>query len=166
LPDEFAQEEMTMPASHRIRLPITVSVALFVIVCLAACGSGPEPTATTQPTATPEAPRLQIDDVFFSPPEPFNGWVMITVVGTLPDGCTEIKDIRSSREDDGYHLSIETARPEGAACTQAVVPFREVIRVDTGSIGAGTYRVFVEGQAYTFTFDQDFSVPLTPDQGS
>jgi hypothetical protein len=109
---------------------------------------------------------LIVNDVFFSPPVPFNGWVMITVTGTLPDGCTEIENMWHDRVEDGYGLSIETSRPEGVACTQVATPFRKSLRVDTGSLGPGTYRVYLRGTTYTFTFDEGFEVPLTPDQGS
>jgi hypothetical protein len=153
-------EEWKMPNSWRSRKSIQLKVFAVLSITLATCGFGAEPTSA------PVADGLGVKDVFFSPPVPFNGWVMITVTGTLPDGCTKIEEMRHDRVEDGYGLNIETSRPDGVACAQVATPFRKSIRVETGSLGPGTYRVYLRGATYTFTFDEGFEVPLTPDQGS
>jgi inhibitor of cysteine peptidase len=104
--------------------------------------------------------------VHFSPPEPFNGKTYVDIIGTLPDGCTEIEDIDHSYEDATVEVTITVSRPEGGACAQVVTTFKETIRVETGNLYPGTYTVTVNGESFAFPWDMEFIVPLTPDPGS
>jgi hypothetical protein len=81
--------------------------------------------------------------------------------GHLPDGCTEIDEVRSSFDEDDNTLSVEitTVRDADAVCTQALVPFEERIQLDVYGLPAGTYTVDVNGVRETFTFDVDNDPP-------
>ena len=138
--------------------------AMALLLCFATA-RGPTAAPEPLPTETPR-PGLVVADVFFSPPEPYNGTTFVIIRGTLPDGCTEIVDIDYSWEKPSVHVAIETARPEGLACTTVAIPFQETLKVGTGDIYEGTYYVIENGEQFEFLMPFDFIVPLTPDPGS
>ena len=52
-------------------------------------------------------------------------------------------------------------------CALVLAPFQETIRVETGNhYPCNTYTVVVNGQSFSFLWDMEFVVPLTPDPGS
>ena len=83
--------------------------------------------------------------------------VQINVVarGSLPDGCTKIHEIIKEREGNSFLVTIRTARPADAMCTQALVPFQEVISLDVVGLKAGKYTVEVNGVKGSFELSQD-----------
>ena len=154
-----------MDCTHN-RMSFTI-VTATLLVCIAACGPTSTPTSTPVPPPETRAPMgLVVDKVNFSPPEPFEGKTYVDIMGSLPDGCTEIDDIDHTYEDATVHVTITASRPEGKACTQVVTPFKETIRVETGNLYPGTYTVTVNGESFSFPMDMDFVIPLTPDPGS
>ena len=69
---------------------------LFIVMALllgfaTACGAGAVPAAV--PTETPAPTGMVVENVYWSPPEPYNGQTYVVIEGLLPDGCTEIKGI-------------------------------------------------------------------------
>ena len=144
--------------------PCFAFVTTIVLVCIAACRPANAPPPL--PTETPGPKGFVIEKVHFSPPQPFEGKIYVDIIGTLPDGCTEIEDIDHTYRDATVHVTITTSRPEGSACTQSVTPFKETIRVETGNLYPGTYTVTVNGKSFTFPMDFEFIIPLTPDPGS
>ena len=88
--------------------------------------------------------------------ESFPVQVSVTLEGTLPDGCTEIHEILSSRDGKTFNIEIVTRRPSGdVACTMALVPFEESISLDVVGLEAGTYEVVARDQEASFTLDVD-----------
>ncbi|MBW6466101.1 MAG: hypothetical protein K0B06_06325 [Brevefilum sp.] len=82
--------------------------------------------------------------------------VSVQLSGYLPDGCTTIKEVRSSREGDTFTVRIVTQRPGGdVACTMAIVPFEETIPLEVEGLSAGEYKVRVGGLSETFTLEMD-----------
>lgn len=150
---------------RHIRISLAVGMAVL-LACLAACGPASTSTPSPLPTETPVPQGLVVEKVNFSPPEPFDGTTYVDIVGTLPDGCTEIDKVEHRYEDMTVHVTITTSRSEGEACTQGATPFKETIRVETGNLYPGTYTVIVNGRRFSFPWDMEFIVPLTPDPGS
>jgi len=78
------------------------------------------------------------------------------VTGYLPDGCTELYDVSVEHQDMNFILTLTTRRPSGdIACTEALVPFEEVVRLDIEGIEAGTYTVIAQNQEATFELAVD-----------
>ena len=147
-----------------IRLGFVICTAVL-LACVAAC----RPARTPAPlaTETPSSIGLVIDQVNFSPPIPFEGQTYIDIMGTLSDGCTEIEEIDHAYQDGTVRVTITTSRPESMVCAQVITPFKETIRVETGNLYPGnTYTVVVNGKSFSFPWDIEFTIPLTPDPGS
>ena len=86
--------------------------------------------------------------------------VSVTLEGYLPDGCTEIYDINAVRVGETFDIDIITRRPTGdIACTMAIVPFEETVKLDVEGLTAGTYQVVAGDTTETFTLDVDNAYP-------
>ena len=92
--------------------------------------------------------------------ESFPVQVSVTVEGYLPDGCTTIDEISSSRQDQIFTINLSASRPSGnVVCTMAIVPFRERIDLDVQGLLAGEYIVRYAGFSETFILDVDNESP-------
>jgi len=88
-----------------------------------------------------------------------------TVVGYLPDGCTELVDITAVLEGNTFVLTLETRRPGGdVACTEALVPFEHSVDLDIQGLEAGTYTVIAQDKQSSFTLDVDNTLPSEDDE--
>lgn len=88
--------------------------------------------------------------------ESFPVQAQVQVSGNLPDGCTELDEISVEQEGQEFILTLTTRRPTGdVMCTQALVPFEEVVDLDVRGLEAGTYTVIVQEEQTTFTLDVD-----------
>jgi hypothetical protein len=158
-----------MPKDNCLRSLIAVAMLLLVLISGCTTNETPQPEP---PTITPQPQKMQIDEmqvdeVFFSPPQPFNGIVYVTVKGTLPDSCTQIDSVSTSHNDyNEFAVTITTTRTQTEACPSDLVPFRKSIPINVGDLFADTYTVIVNGESYSFDMDEDFLVPETPDPGS
>jgi inhibitor of cysteine peptidase len=91
--------------------------------------------------------------------ESFPVQVNVRVNGYLGDGCTEVGEISSEREEDTFIIRIISVRPADAICTQQLVGLEETIALDVHGLEAGTYTVDVNGVTDTFTLDIDNILP-------
>ncbi len=90
--------------------------------------------------------------------------ISITIMGDLPDSCTEIGEISQSVEDDAILVVVETTRPADAMCATVMTAFEETYTLDTSDIEAGDYTLDVNGvtEALTIVASADAeSVELT-----
>jgi uncharacterized protein YgiM (DUF1202 family) len=78
--------------------------------------------------------------------------IVAVVRGYLPDGCTYIDRFRQLREGRSIRIELITGRNPGF-CTLALVPFEQVIHLDTAGWHSGLYSV-VAGDARS-----DFYLP-------
>lgn len=165
-----------MLTKNRMRiLPFTIIAFTLLIIALAFLGTGclparaaVEPGAGEQPTPTIEIPtvepgegkpvsggRAYVDSVEIQLLESFPLQAQAILNGNLSDGCTTIDEIRQERTDNTIALTVVTARPEDAMCTQALVPFTETVSLDIHGLSAGTYTVNVNGQTASFSLASD-----------
>jgi pimeloyl-ACP methyl ester carboxylesterase len=119
-------------------------------------------TATTEPTPEPTSiggqvitAEAMVESIQILLLESFPIQVNVVAQGNLPDGCTEIVEITKEREGNTFRITIMTSRPADRMCTQALVPFEEVISVDVVGLPAGIYTVDVNGVSDTFEFTVD-----------
>lgn len=141
-------------------------IPLFLLL-LAACGG--EETAET-PTATLAVPTVETPQATNTPAEPIFGEALIDSIqvitsesfpvqievrvrGQLQDGCTSLDEIITERNGNDFQVRITTVRPADQICTQATVPYEEVVPLDVSNLVAGTYTVSVNGVNGSFTLD-------------
>jgi len=90
--------------------------------------------------------------------ETFPVEVDVKVQGDLPDGCTDIGDIKQNLVGNTFNINLETKKLKDTdvVCTQALVPFVSNFPLEnvTG-ISAGEYKVNVNGVEKTFKMDVD-----------
>lgn len=162
----------------RTRLIFLVFLTTAVFI-LASCGeSEPEPTvlaATIEPTPdipptftpAPEPTALTepvfglatVESVQILTLESFPVQINVRVRGMLPNGCTEIEEIVSQSDDTHFEIAITTVQQPDTVCTEALVPFEEMVPLDVEGLDAGTYSVTVNGIQGSFTLDVDNRLP-------
>ena len=148
---------------YALRLLLLLAASLLF---LAACGGDEEePTAvaveedTPVPTETaePEQPvnaEANVEEIEILVLESFPVQVNVIASGELPDGCTSLDEATPRREGNTFVINLTTTRVD-EICTQAVVPFDQVIPLEVEGLSAGTYTVAVNGITDTFTLDVD-----------
>lgn len=155
-------------------------VLALLFVFLVACGGvqGDEPAAgddpdapvsSDDPTTEPETidemegdlliGEAAVENIQINIMESFPVQVSVSVSGYLGDGCTELGDITTTREENTFFVAITTKRPADAICTQQLVGFDENISLDVQGLPAGEYTVDVNGVTGTFTLDMDNTLP-------
>ncbi|VVB89298.1 Uncharacterised protein [uncultured archaeon] len=90
--------------------------------------------------------------------ESFPVQIKVKAIGYLPDGCTKIGEITKEKKDNTFLVHIKTVRPAAAFCTEAIVPFQEVIPLDVYGLKAGNYTVDVNGVNGTFKLETDNTI--------
>jgi inhibitor of cysteine peptidase len=149
-----------------MKQPIRQVLVLLLIaaVMLTACGA--QPTDTPPVGETPSGGTLHgeavVETIDVLILESFPVQVNVVAHGYLPDGCTEIDEIRTERTGQAFQIDITTARPADAMCTEAIVPFEETISLDVYGLPAGTYTVDVNGITGTFELAVDNALPTEP----
>jgi len=137
---------------------------LIVAVVVTACGGQPtetpaasaaEPIVAPTPSGDTVHGEAVVDSVDILILESFPVQIQVLARGNLPDGCTEIDQIIRERQDQTFTVTITTARPADAMCTQALVPFEETFSLDVYGLRAGTYTVDVNGVTGTFELAVD-----------
>ncbi|HEY1409196.1 MAG TPA: NBR1-Ig-like domain-containing protein [Promineifilum sp.] len=144
-----------------------VATILGSAAFLVACSTGGPETATTPtsdaaaaPTATsassePARGQAVVNAIDVQILESFPVQVHVVATGELPDSCTEIDEVISQRTDQTFRVAVTTIRQPSQVCTQALVPFEEVIPLDVAGLEAGTYEVSVNGVTGSFTLAID-----------
>ena len=87
--------------------------------------------------------------------ESFPVQIKVNARGYLPDGCTRIDEITKEKKDNTFFVNIKRVRPADMFCTEAIVPFQEVISLDVYGLKAGIYNVDVNGVNGTFELVTD-----------
>jgi inhibitor of cysteine peptidase len=138
--------------------------SLVIMVLAAACG--PQPTQAPPTDETPPGSLIHgeaaVETIEILILESFPVQVHVIARGHLPDGCTELDEIRKERVEQAFQVTITTARPAGAMCTQALEPFEETIPLDVYGLPAGSYTVEVNGITGTFELAVDNVPPAEP----
>ena len=144
-----------------------ITFTLLACTPIAAPSTTPEPIATanvdatTTPqseapsndaTAEPGSETLAVVDtieVRIAESDPVQ--VEVVARGNLADGCTELTEPIVMRDGTQFGVMLTTQRPAGVICTQALVPFEEVIPLDVTDAEPGDYTVDVNGIVETFS---------------
>lgn len=132
------------------KLKIFVFVTLFAGMILAAC----QPAPVEDEFIFGEEAIVESVEVLLLESLPALGDAIVS--GYLPDGCTELIEITVEQQDQQFILTLVTRRQTGdVACTEALVPFEEVVSLDIIGLEAGTYTVIAQDQQTEFTLYVD-----------
>ena len=139
-----------------------VTLAFVTSGCLPAWaavrpGTGAKPTPAVDPGEGEPVTggRAYIDSVEIQLLESFPLQAQAVISGNLSDGCTTIESIQEERADNAFTLTVVTARPADAVCTEALVPFTETVSLEILGLMAGDYTVAVGEQTASFNLATD-----------
>jgi inhibitor of cysteine peptidase len=134
------------------------ALTLAIVLLAAACAPTQEPESTpSEGEVVRGLARVESIEILIL--ESFPVQVQVRAQGNLPDGCTTIDETLQERSGNTFVVKVTTARPKGALCTEALVPFETTIALDVLGLEAGTYTVTVNGVGGTFTLDVDNVAP-------
>jgi inhibitor of cysteine peptidase len=94
--------------------------------------------------------------------ESFPVQINVIAEGYLPDGCTEINDVKTEKVGNTFNVNISTIRPKDAICIQALVNFTQTIPLEVMGLKAGNYTVNVNGVTDSFELGVDNVLNETP----
>lgn len=135
-------------------MPAILALGLATLAC-----RGVEIGATPTASDVEVAGEARVESIEILMLESFPVQVNVVARGNLPDGCTRIDQISEERVGNEFRITITTVRPADAVCTEALVPFEEVISLDVYGLEAGVYAVDVNGVTGTFELAVD-NVPV------
>lgn len=149
------------------RNTLLVAAALAIVaLALFACGPAAQPSPTPEPVPTqvPSSGEFirgepMVEGVDVQIMESFPVQAQAVVRGNLPDGCTELDEVTTALEGNVFRIRLTTQRPAGAVCTEALVPFEEVVALDVLGLPAGEYTVDAHGVTASFTLATDNVLP-------
>lgn len=161
---------------------ILVSLMAILLVACSMPASNPNqaqtngsetPPTETQSVQTPSTGTetatisglAAVDSIEILIMESFPVQVQVIARGNLPDGCTTIEETLSEQIETLFRVTITTERPAEAMCTEALVPFEQVISLDVLGLSAGEYQVDVNGVMGSFELAID-NIPPTTDTPS
>lgn len=155
-----------------------IAVLISIVVIMLAtfslgCAENPEKTpidnnGNGNTTDVPNADTEQyisgtavVENVEIMILESFPVQIHAVAKGYLPDGCTEIDEnsIEKKRDGNKFTIEINTIRPADMLCTEAIVPFEQVIALDVYGLEKGNYVVNVNGIEAGFELSIDNIVP-------
>lgn len=133
----------------------------FLALGLGGCaGATPTPDLSAVPigvptAATPIPDLAQVDAVEILLLESFPVQVQAIARGNLPDGCTFLDASSTERQQNTFFVTLTTRRDGTLACTEALVPFEQIIPLDVLGLPAGLYTVNVNGASGRFELPVD-----------
>ena len=150
----------------KIKFSRLLILPLFAILVLAGCGGEepaietPTPTNTAVSTSTPMpagdvSGTATVDSIEILILESFPVQINVRVRGIVPDGCTNVDEIATTHTGSSFNITITTLREAGQICTEAEVPFEELIPLDVVGLPANTYTINVNGIQGSFTLAVD-----------
>jgi len=146
--------------SNGIRTMLVVGAVALLALELLGCAPAAQPSPTPVPGpggVIKGEPNVESIDVLIL--ESFPVQVQAMVQGTLGDGCTTLDEVTTTREENLFRIRLTSQRPADAICTQALVPFEEVVALDVVGLPAGQYTVDANGVTATFELAIDNVLP-------
>ena len=113
------------------------------------------PTVTPVPLAKPLLGLASVESVEVQILESFPVQINLRVTGVLPNACTAIDDVVVDQDGNTFNVAITTIQEPGEACSEALVPFEEIVPLDVNGLEAGSYTVSVNGVQASFILDVD-----------
>ncbi len=118
--------------------------------------------APVQAEETVIAQDALIDAVRLLPEGLPDGPYTLEIQGHLRDGCTTVDSVAQTVEPGRILVTVSTARPQGALCTEALVPFTHTLPLDVAGLQPGESVIDVQGVTTTLTLSAMGSAPAEP----
>jgi hypothetical protein len=147
-----------------------ITALLFVLVACSAAPQAPQaiPTDTPAAASPPQSGQgglAAVTSVDITILESFPVQVHAVVSGSLPDGCVQIDQVQQVREGNSFRVTITTTRVANKACTEAEVPFEQIVPLEVEDLDAGLYIVDVNGVSGSFELQGRNSLSDIPGEG-
>ena len=94
--------------------------------------------------------KLPINEISLQITKSIPALVNVTVKGYLSDSCTELYQIKQSREENLVTVEITTRRPKDAFCAQVITEITESIRLEGNFPIGQNYKLIVNGAENRF----------------
>jgi hypothetical protein len=170
--DDYKRSAMMFTKSTKMFLWMSLIFTLLLTACTMPASGPDQGTSSETPLPQTQEPGLpgggigdfvsgiaQVDNIQILILESFPVQVNVVVRGNLPDGCTTIDQSLVEKIENQFRVTLTTSRPAEAACTEALVPYEEVISLDVVGLPAGSYTVDVNGVTGTFELAMDNILP-------
>ena len=155
---------------------LSLCLLVLLVIVISGCGSQetetPESTAVaeatepSEPTSTPLTDEVfgvaNVESVEILILESFPVQINLIIQGNLPNGCAEIDRTVVEQEGNNFDVAVTTVQEPGQVCTEALVPFEEIVPLDVLGLEAGTYTVTVNDVESSFTLDIDNVIQEEP----
>lgn len=148
-----------------------ILIAVLLLVSITACNRNlqavpnqEQPVSSSDPTPTVFVPDSEtyalgenaiVEEIQVHFLESWPLQVSATLQGHFGDGCTAIYETEAVREGQVFHITLRTARPKDAMCTQALEPFKVNVPLDVYGLPAGVYTINAYGASTEFEFEVD-----------
>lgn len=156
---------------NRVKPLLWTSLLLFSLslsACTFPATTSPTPLPSEEPSPTPGGQVISglagVDTLEIVLLESMPLQARAILRGNLPDGCTTLNAPLAERVDNTFTITLTTSRPADAMCTEALVPFEQVVPLDILNLPKGVYSVIANGVPRSFELSMD-NVPveeLTP----
>ena len=114
-----------------------------------------EPDDGVEPVGVVEGLAV-VEEVEIFMLESFPVQIKAVARGYLNDGCTSLGEIKQNLSGNIFSITINKVRSGDLLCTQAIVPFSEIISLEnTVGLAAGDYVVSVNDVEAEFSLDVD-----------
>jgi putative hemolysin len=102
------------------------------------------------PLPPPTSEGIYLESVEVRLAESFPVQVSAVLRGNFADGCTSLAGVDVTREGDTFHIVLRSRIQQGVMCTMALVPFEEIVVLESAGLPPATYTVTSHGQTTTF----------------
>jgi len=105
------------------------------------------------PTAVSEKSLAHVEEIEILILESFPVQIHVVAKGHFMNGCEQLDQIDTEKSDNTFNITM-TTRFVGEVCTEALVPFEEVIPLNMSGLKAGVYTVDVNGIKGVFEYPE------------
>jgi inhibitor of cysteine peptidase len=151
------------------KIKIVAVLTLLCIVSISGCAhtggnntTEPVNNTTDNSNGTYVYSTANVEKIDIMILESFPVQIQVVAEGYLPDGCTEISEVKTEKVGNAFNINISTIRPKDAVCTQALVNFTQIIPLEVQGLKAGNYTVNVNGVKGSFNLAVDNMLNGTP----
>lgn len=152
---------------HKLHFIAISSIVLLIFgLLLGSCNVQPTEVVQKTPSSTKTIENTPIDnnqqkntsiiidtlDALIM--ESFPVQVKAVFSGSFPNGCTQIKEVKTNRNDNVFEIIVVTERT-GEICTEVLTPFQHSVDLDVEGLNAGKYIIKLQDKTVEFELSVD-----------
>ena len=116
-------------------------------------------TPTLYPKPTPKPVTVNIDRIEIGTIESGKTSLPVTLIATVPNGCTDITDVSTARTASVFNLTITAFEDRGVLCIEKPTPYSSLLNIDITGLAVGSYTVQAGTATTTFTIPLETTTP-------